>query len=103
MGQGLASAAEVQGQTAAVSAPLPFSAGQEPACAVATAAAKPALAGILQQSTAAVDVCTGCSVHNCYFLDVGSRCLVDGRRGLCTAQPHICPEIKEITCTCEVP
>jgi hypothetical protein len=97
----MAWSAEKEGPVQAVSAPLPFLASLGSGCANASAEAQPALPELGFPSIAVADVCTGCSVHNCYYLTVGTRCLVNGRRGLCTANPHICPEIKEVTCTCE--
>ena len=103
MGGASAWAAEVEGPAAAVSAPLPFLADQEPGCAAVSADVRPALAEIMPASTSADAICTGCSGHNCFFQAVGTVCLVDGRRGRCTEHPRICPEIKEVTCFCVAP
>lgn len=84
-------------EAAAPPEPLPFLAGGCPQASVP--APLPQLD--LQTLSPAVPECRGCSVHNCYYQLVGARCTVNGQRGICTANTHWCPEVRETSCTCE--
>jgi hypothetical protein len=81
----------------APAAPLPFLT-VEPDCPAGPSTVTPTLPDFL--STGTTNICTGCSVHNCFYKAEGSRCTVNGQVGRCVAHNY-CPEVRELSCGCE--